>query len=349
MILRDAYKKLEGVTSFGYSAKLEMEVNKQTLERGEFMTPIAAKEYVGFGITLDGGLDLKDIEEVKSLMNVHIVTYGMGKDSITVDAETRTIGDNLYMMLTRLPASVGAPFSYLKDKWIHINVDELQKKYSLPIQEKGKPLTKDQEKRIQKLFEDPDLFTVKQNGSEMINDVDSYRFSVEFDRYALRNVIKEYYKIINEGELNKRERQEMAKTFDKMVVKETELWIGKKDHMIYRINTTIVFDTKEGDVAVPIKVRLKDHNKPVDVDKPRNAKELEELMQEVIQEYYYGELQKQYQGSYFPSKMNVLGTRIDKKKEEQVKKEFTSGKAVLERQVAQGVFGQYLLYAALGK
>ncbi len=348
MIIRDTFKKFEKITSVGYSVKMEMEVNQDVFGK-DFMTPIAAREYIGFGITLDGALDMKDIEEVKSLMNVHIVTYGQGKDSLEIDAETRTIGDNLYIMLTKLPASVGVPFSYLKDEWIHVNVHDMQKKYALPITKDDKALTEEQEKRIQMLFQNSDLFTIKEKGDEMINDIDAYHYAIEFNKYELRNALKEFYRIAYEGELSRRERQEMGKAFDKMVVKDTELWIGKKDHMLYRINTTIVFDTKDGDVAVPLKIRLKDHNEPVSVKKPRDARDFEEIMQDIIQQYYYEQLQSQYKSNVFPSRDRVLGARIGQNpaKDKEMYRDITEKRRLLESGIKGRIISDYLLKSAL--
>lgn len=366
IVVQDAFTNMGKVNSLAYSAKLDVMASSASMKNSPSLLPglgTSSGKEVGVGITVDGAMDMKDPDATKTMMSLHMVTYGLGLNSIEVNADTRRLGDDAYVKLTKLPQLGLFDLSFLKDKWIHVNLVELSKKYGFNLS-KTKKLSDADQKKIDQLFSNPKLVrSIKLLADESLDDKDMYHYQIEIDKSQFLSAYSGYIDITSEKMLTPQEKNLQLQAMRKLNFTDTQIWIGKKDHLLYKITMNMLYASeKDAPTKIALMLRMKDHNKAVSVSKPDGAIDIEDLFKQMMQQHQQemqgntlygpdGSMQQQQlqpgtqlperSSGMAPGKSNVLGAKTGPKKPS--KEQVHQVQTTLEQGIVNGVAGQQIL------
>lgn len=176
-------------------------------------------------------------------------TFGMklGAFNVSVDVETRKVGDNLFYKIGDNPLAelfgAGVGGNKNKSEWLKIDLKRQD--------ETDNPFFNISEQQIKQLTEAFDQAKIikpgKLLGSEKIADQNTYHFEAKIDKDEIRRYIETLMNVVNEGfmgTLTESEKTELKdainRIVDKIEVRKMEVWIGKSDRRIHQflIETT---------------------------------------------------------------------------------------------------------------
>lgn len=239
----------------------------------------------------NGASDYSDLENPKGTLNLAIKANSI---SDPVDIDTIMVDRAFYFKVNNIPKILLFDLSVFADKWISIDYKATYGKYvsknlnselEKELKEKNK-LTDDEIQQLKKLITDSGVISIKEKMSEeMINGIDMYHYKFAIDKEKLIQVAEEQMKILSKRESTEKEKELRRKSFENMLLREGEIWIGKKDFylhkIMYEIQSTMT-RLGEDPIKMNFVVSLKDHNKPVSVTAPSGAKPIAEIIAEVM-------------------------------------------------------------------
>jgi hypothetical protein len=247
---------------------------------------------VTVNLDLEGDIDISDIENPKTKSDISgSVEYG----GITFSSQSElvTLKEDLYFKFVKIsPIPLGEfpiDLSTLKNQWIKISSSDLSGLYGIDT-EKAE-LTPAQEEEIRKLIEETEFFSeIKALKPETIAKVKCYHYQVTVDKNALLEFMEKYAEIVGEKmtSSDKKALKELLDNIDKL---SAELWIGKKDKFLYKAKSKFNFKIpEEGDkIGLGFTVTLSKYNEKVEIEEPKGAKSLEDIMSEYYKSLYGGE------------------------------------------------------------
>lgn len=281
---------------------------------------------VTFSYDMTGKINQSDKEKIRTQTDAQI-SLDMGGMAFNVDLEAVMIEQMLYLKVKQIPfpfsLMLGSTFS---NKWWLLDMDELQKKQVEMAKASGEDLmtysslTSDPRKMIE-LEEKINAAIIKHKlmkveeklADEKIGDVNTYHFRVSLNEENLDDAASDIYAIILD-QLSDDERKAVEEEVDDDVLDivlnqiqdvitkaEGELWIGKKDFLMYKTKFDIGFDLANiniEDVEIPTdsfsgmisgNFEYFNHNKGVNIEAPSNADSLMDFIDEMVsQQSAYG-------------------------------------------------------------
>lgn len=162
----------------------------------------------------------------------------------------------------------------LNDQWISIDKSLLQQFGEDAVPTDTNQLSDADAKKVGELYKQHQFIKIdKKLDDQDIHGVSSYHVQASIDKAKLKSFL-EAVKAANIKELPV--EQSVIEGVDKIDFNKYpfEMWVSKKDRMI----TQLQISTKEKETSFKLRVALFDFNKPVNVEKPANAKSIMELM-----------------------------------------------------------------------
>lgn len=267
-------------------------------------------------IGLEGDSDATNSENLKVALDFNIglaiqtQAYAKNKEeNFSLAITSKTIGEVSYLRLNTIiiPADL-EPFllmfdislDEIKGQWIKIDKEALEElggeTYS--SQEMSKEEQEKLVKKLKEVFAKRKIYYIKEEMSdEKINGKKVYHYLLALDKEEIKKVIPEMFKIIMESSGQSSGVDEFTsafviggltesinKFFEKIGDITAEIWIGKKDKLLYRIKgekeiDLSKFDEKiEGIINIKITSDFSNFNQPVEIEPPENFKSLEEIL-----------------------------------------------------------------------
>ncbi len=249
---------------------------------------------------------------------------GMGP-KFFLGGETKQIGEKVFFKLTTLPEipeleTIGVDLSQIKNQWIMIDQTStlnIFKKGGLGLTPKMKE-EMEKQKRIQKKIEEffkkeklvgEKLFVVKKEfPDEKINGIDVYHYLVSLDNEkAIKLIVKILKKM---EEIMSREygagfafeekeiKNNLRNFFSKIGEINAEIWIGKKDYLLYKIKSqktinTQIFGGENVKISIELLIENSNFNKPVKILAPQNYKTIDEILGPFFKTFYEAQIKPQ--------------------------------------------------------
>ncbi len=249
-------------------------------------TDINFQEDMEVLLNIKGSVDLSDPDDVKMFMSFTGTTDFQGL-TFSVSGELVSINKNSYFRLTDMPALL-RPFGLggLQDQWIALREDSTT----------FDPIEEEYRDKIIKAFKERDIYRVeKVFPDKEINGLKAYHYLISLD---LAEVILTAFEVMaEEDELFRAlDIEEMRESFYGLSRLEAEIWIGKKDYLLYaisldeRIETAEIDPTDEGFLSLKADINFFDFNQPVSITEPEESKSLEEVIEDLFGQFLMGGL-----------------------------------------------------------
>ncbi len=253
--------------------------------------------------------------------------------SLDIGAEIRTIDNNFYAQITKLPSlSLLAGFSDFEKKWIYFPLSSKEDGEETETNLEGSPLdmvseifgvdskileliTPEQKEAIYNLTKNAKLITVVDKFTpEKINDVLSYHFAFVLNKEGITEYINSLKNFINEiGKDNA-----TLSSFDPTdIIEDLELinnflgeaWIGKENYLPYKLVVSLDNMSTEGVKESDVKITavFKDWDLPQGIEAPLGALSLEEFFATFVESSPLGDARNK--GADAAIKANLASAR----------------------------------------
>lgn len=229
-------------------------------------------------LRLSGENDSINPQEPKSAGDF-TVTFAIEGISVEVTGQFKGIGMDSYWKFTTIPV-----FDELKNQWIKSMGKEVSPARREEITEKFKELIKDKK-----------FYFVKQEfPDEKINQITVYHYLVGLNNQEIKNLILESIKFLSQEGIiaefppfSKEEIEKLQGDIDKFFEKigelSGEIWIGKKDYLLYRLKGEKTFEFEiegqKGKLFAKVYLDFSKFNQPVEkIEVPKEYKTWEEIL-----------------------------------------------------------------------
>jgi len=282
--------KMNGIKKYGYKVAGSVSLDA---------TDSNLKSAKGQGsINLSGTIDITDILNPK-LTSVLDFIFSLSDPNseenmgVSSAGEIRILDKNFYFKIGKFEATGAAnddlkdyisSFETIKDQWAKITKDQIG-----ALAGGGDSFSdakqKEAENNIKAVFAKYPLWQItEQLQDEKIKDVNVYHYIVALNRDNLKSAFSEITKASGESDYSLAMANGFANTFfEKVGEIKADILIGKKDMLVYKIDFKKTVDLKQvieavaGDLSINLNLQLSDHNKPVTVQIPFEAKSYEEV------------------------------------------------------------------------
>lgn len=244
----------------------------------------AGKSQGSLAFTLENQSDLTDASNPKVSLGItgDITPTGATLPLISVDADVIGAGKALYMILNKFtsPTTSGvyANILAIKGNWFKIDQNSIQAMAdvggispdNINLPQNSQQATQ----QIQSLLSDPKMFSfVKQLSDQTINGKNTYHYLLKLNNASLKSAIN---KILGS--------QAALAYIDKIGDINVEIWVGKKDFMLYgyQVNKTINLSqilSVEGAPTLSIKLssNSSNYNQKLSIVEPTGALKFEDV------------------------------------------------------------------------
>jgi len=315
-IVQKMVGKMAQVKSLEYTGQITAEMKRlliippsldfQNSKEEATSTEQKTKLSIGFS----GASDLHDLNNPKAMFRVDVST-DMSPEPLGL--EIRVIDKVNYLKLSNIPnlGFFSLPLSFLENKWI--KVDSKIMKYVLKgleeqseEEQKEQELTPEEIEQIKEIVARKKIFRITEKlASEKIDGKKTYHYRFIIDKEELGQLFTEIGKVAKNKILTETELQEIQDLLQAIRMPEGEIWIGKKDLLLYKILLNLdIKETEKTKVEgnVNTSIQFKNYNKPVQIEVPASAKTIEEIIAELFGGFFGGGLQNLGPGLNLPSR-----------------------------------------------
>jgi len=257
------------------------------------------EEKVNVILNIEGDTDRADIENPKSAVNLDAELKMEGM-SFSLGGEIKILGKkDIYFRLTTIPALpfldiLGLSLDELKNQWIKIDEEYLKE---------SPDENEEMMKKLEELFKGKEFLKIEEKlPDKKINGINNYHYLISLDKTELKKIIPEIVKISMESNLGFKDLSESEKEktleetsnninefFDKIGDINFEVWVGKKDKLLYRLKTEKEIDISKfydeeslgqelrGNINIKLELNLSDFNKEIRIEAPKEFKSINEV------------------------------------------------------------------------
>jgi hypothetical protein len=295
---------------------VEMEMLRSASNKTEFILVAKNEGKVTLNLKSENKWEKTGADKRKSKGNFSL-TFSSQREfaggKIMLAGETLTENETSYLKFTTLPdipllSMMGIDLSQLKGEWIKIDqqsvtnffektgskklTPEMEKQFKEEM-EKQEKMQKELQEEMKKILKERRVLVVeKEFEDKKIGKQKVYHYSVKIDKKELSKAILEILKKTEEKMLKesgitptfdiekiKKEMEEILKNFGEI---KGELWIGKKDYLLYKftLETQAELELAKEKVNLSIKFASEnsEFNQPVKVTPPSEYKDFSEIL-----------------------------------------------------------------------
>ncbi|XOB46799.1 MAG: hypothetical protein ACKKMV_01310 [Candidatus Nealsonbacteria bacterium] len=298
-IVQKMTEKMTEIKSLEYTGQITVEIETSNLPalsplgNGNLQQPkepSSLKQTGKFSIDFSGASDLHDLNNPKALFKFDINTDVLPQ---SFGLEVRTIENITYLRLSNVPDLGFFDLSFLKNQWIKVDPEAIKKQFGLEkLDEQLKEVQKEQElspeqiEQIREVVASIKIFEITEKlPSEKIDEANTHHYKFVIDKEGLIELFTEISKIIQNKSLTEKELQELNESLQAIERSEGEIWIGKKDLLLYKILLSLNIKETEktkSEGKITMTVQFKNYNKAVQIDIPTSVKTLEEILGELF-------------------------------------------------------------------
>ena len=276
-----------------------------------------AKEVFKLSMDFDSDSDNTEPENPKSAGEFYITLAFEGME-FSLAGENKTIGEDSYLKLTTLPALpflqpffeiLGIDLSQIKDQWIKLDEESFSKALTPEIEaEMQKEKQAEIIQKFQALLKNKKLYIVKREFPDKeIWGEKTFHYLVALNKEEIKKLMPELFEILwkyylepqfemmmpmllpseQPAEPKEEVRTEFLKTVNEFLEKiseiQAELWIGKKDYLLYKIKGEKEIDlskfeeTMKGKIIAKLNIDFSNFNQPLKIEAPAEYKTLEKI------------------------------------------------------------------------
>ena len=223
-----------------------------------------------------GDVDMESEESIQYQMTSSI-TNKTGNSEMKISGEVLSKDGVFYVKLAETPDVQIVDLSSLKGMWYKFDLDSLQMAPKVEAEEDEADLSRSQLKKMKKLLAKTEFFrVVKDHGEVDVNGMATNHYEVKVNQAELENFFREGTKIAENRDLTKLEESEMKETLQKFSEIDGDLWIGKKDFNLYRVELSGQQATDDGGIVrCDIAINLKNFDNPVTINTPAEVREFD--------------------------------------------------------------------------
>jgi len=270
-VIQKMFREMEEVKNCHYLADLKINSRVPPTDiLGEGLLE-EAKE-IKIALNLEGDLDISDLQNPQSsfLFDFQITAEPL---FLQLAMEGREIKQDLYFKLKKVPDLGFLDLSQFEEQWIKVG-SEILGTQELFDNEKIK------ESELEELVKNKDFFIIKEVlEDEIINDQKTYHYKFILDKKEIKNFIIEAASILQEKEFSQEELRELDNLIERLDQIEGELWMGKKDYLLYKIKVfaNFVEQEEESEGNFVFSLALSGFNQPKNIEEPKDFKSIEEI------------------------------------------------------------------------
>jgi uncharacterized protein YpmB len=319
-IIKSSLEAMNSIESYAFKGSFNFNLIK------------SVEEEFSLAMEFDGKTDEKDSNNVKSLLHIKpqmAISQEGGSENIFFDFSIMSFGETgketAYLKLNDFDlGAAGIMYGKMivpyKNNWYFLDMKELQEKSNYSIEEYSD--SKEMTEKIKKLFGKYEIIEFQEDlGDIKLGNIETYHYQVGLDSEALLSFYVELFKIIPsskfsgsdienfEAELEKNKAETTAVLDEIMNNTEAEIWIGKRDKMIYKMSMNGKFDQefmdeiekklnkispkKEFDevdsinndslyLSFDMAITMSNFNQPVEITEPKEAEDLMKIIEEAF-------------------------------------------------------------------
>ncbi|MFH0873722.1 MAG: hypothetical protein V1846_02670 [Candidatus Komeilibacteria bacterium] len=292
-VLQKMSQQLATITSSEYQGEIKAEIPSSDLSPalglgGMSATSTSAVPKIGtFLVTFSGKGNVNDLNNPNGQFIFNTKTDALpsaGPAETNFGLEARTIGKIAYLRFISLPNFGSFDLSFLANQWVKLDYEALQNQFGSAVKDQlaQQKLTPEQIQQIKQAVSEANLLTVTATlPGEKIEAQDTYHYKVVLNKAAVKQLLIDLKKIVENKDFTAEELQNIDKTMEAFDVTEGEIWIGKKDYLPYKLtfqSTIKNADKPEMVVKITTSLQFKNYNQPVVIEAPAESKTFEELM-----------------------------------------------------------------------
>ncbi|MDP2932860.1 MAG: hypothetical protein Q8N81_01900 [bacterium] len=285
------------IKSSEFSGSITANIESDALSAGvnaAGTTEPAAKQKLNLGIDFSGASDIGDLANPKFQLALKFKGDMKETGSFSLAADLRSLEKNFYFKISNLPNIGIADLSPFSDKWIKLSGEELKnspllnqassQSQNTPPQE-NKPLTTAQIQKLEQFITEHQFIKVTGKlADETLAGVPTKHFRFVFDKQAYKDFAKELSDN-SDYKLDKTQLDKMNESLDGLNSADGEMWIGKKDAMLYKVvlnfNLTETSDSKTSG-RITFTLSFSNYNQPVTVTAPSPVLPFEEVLNQLL-------------------------------------------------------------------
>ncbi|MCX6760153.1 MAG: hypothetical protein NTW46_02310, partial [Candidatus Nealsonbacteria bacterium] len=290
-VFDQAISKMNGIKKYGYKVAGSISLNA---------TDSNSKNAKAQGsINSSGAIDITDILNPKFSSVLDFIFSLSDPDSgenmgMSSAGEIRSPDKTFYFKIGKFEATGTAiedlkyyisSFEMIKDKWTKMTKDQISSWIGQSGDSFSEAKQKEMENNIKAILAKYPLWQIsEQLQDEKIGDVNVYHYIIALNQGNFQKAFSEIIKLNNDSDYFLAMAEGIGATFfEKLGEIKADIWIGKKDVLVYKVDFRKTVDLKQvigsvaGDLSINLNLELSDHNKPVEVQIPFEAKSFEEV------------------------------------------------------------------------
>lgn len=289
-VLANMSKSMATVQSGRYETKLSaiLSIPKNEFEEIKQFVPITSNK---IDLLISGATVEKD-----NKTQTESTTEILNEQTKLISFDHKVIDETIFFKLN----SINIPIFHIfvntdefMNKWVQIGMQELIDESELTKQNNNTtPNFNDiltQIKALEKKYTQEKILSFQESfGEEKINGIPTYHYKVAIKKEIFEKLIDDLFLILGD-ETNKKEFEDAGKNIKKITLPPIDIWIGKKDFYIHKINFTIKLSDLNfaENTEIPFSpqdsismiILLKDHNKEILINKPEKSENLKKFVE----------------------------------------------------------------------
>ncbi len=276
-VVKEGVKNLYEVNSGEYEINLKGEA-----VGAEGMTP----QNIDFDVNLEGIFDYssKILPKYTMRLNGAAIVDGGSEESLSL--ELRLDNENMYVYISEVPSLDGAlPAEMVElfaDQWWSLPIPEEAKAAAQAAMEEAdagmeRELTAE-EKQMKELVENTTFFgNLKFKGTEKVAGVDSYRYSAELDKEALKDFMTSAASM--QGQVVSSADIENLNAMLEATYLPVDVWVGVEDLILRKVEGVMEVTPEDaGTMDLEFELVLSSLGEDVEIQSPQDAQEFDPMM-----------------------------------------------------------------------
>ncbi len=260
-------------------------------------------------VIMEGDSDDSDANNSKMQLTLDLSVFAEGVEMLFA-GEARQLDDVTYFKIKTIPialysslAAIGINLEDWRDKWFKWDIQELGMSFGLGS------LSQEEEAAMGKEVKDllakyPILKAKKRLAEQEIDGQKTYHYLADVDKENLKpflagvvEILNKYYQSGSIAQITSAEKEEMFQKIDEAFEAfgeiTFEIWIGKKDKLIYKIAGQKLIDIskmemeegEQGELDIKFEMVNSKFNQPVIIEAPADSKSIIEMLMPFFQAY----------------------------------------------------------------
>jgi|AntAceMinimDraft_18_1070375.scaffolds.fasta_scaffold02923_2 hypothetical protein len=284
---------------------------------------VQGKENFSVEMIMEGNSDATDILNPKSHITIDTSVF-VEEIEMFFDVEIRSIDEVLYFKVGTIPiifslelSKIGINVSDWTNKWFKFDSQELGMSFIKTLSDEKK--VNIEKELVQLLSEYPIAIVAEKLIDEKIEGQNTYHYLLALDKENLKQflvglmeIVDKYYAIDDLINMPEEDKQEMSDGIDEFFQAiggiDFEIWIGKKDKLIYKVagrknlDLSIMELEGEGTLSLNFDMSFSKFNESMEIITPENSQNIIEILMPFIQMFMGGgmEIENQLPGYELP-------------------------------------------------